>query len=204
MSGRPIAVGDAAPRPATGLTGTAPAVRGPAPPPPKRTGGGCAMRRVTWLPATPASARAARSIVREAAAEAGLEGEPAWDLMLAATEAVTNAVQHGKAWPNDCILLVTEPCPRGLWVQVCDLGTFDSALGPAPPEATSGRGMQIIAALVDRLEVRSGDGRTLVRFEKHRARAPRQSTASEQETRAGCVNGTAAADPAIHEHAPRR
>ena len=69
-------------------------------------------RRETWLPATPAGARAARFIVREAAAEAGLEGESAWDLMLAATEAVANAVQHGKAWPNDCILFVTEPCRR--------------------------------------------------------------------------------------------
>lgn len=178
MSGRPIAVGDAAPRPATGLTGTAPAVRGPAPPPPKRTGGGCEMKRETWLPATSAGARAARSIVREAAAEAGLEGVSAWDLMLATTEAVSNAVQHGKAWPNDCILLVTAPCPRGLWVQVCDLGTFDSALEPAPLEGTSGRGIQIIAALVDRFEVRSGDGRTLVRFEKHRARLPREATAT--------------------------
>jgi anti-sigma regulatory factor (Ser/Thr protein kinase) len=126
------------------------------------------MRRETWLPATPASAHAARAIVREAAAEAGLESEPAWDLMLAATEAVTNAVQHGKPWPNDCVLFTTEPCPRGLRVEVCDLGTFDSALEPAPLDATSGRGMQIIAALVDRLEVRNGGGPTRVRFEKHR------------------------------------
>ena len=94
--------------------------------------------------------------------------------MVASTEAVTNAVQHGKAWPNDCVLFAIEPCPRGLRVEVCDLGTFDSALEPAPLEATSGRGMQIIAALVDRLEVRNGDGRTLVRFEKHRDPAPRR------------------------------
>lgn len=153
------------------MSGRPVAVRG------RRAGGGCATKRETWVPATPAGARTARSIVREAAAEAGLEGEPAWDLTLATTEAVSNAVQHGKAWPNDCILLVTEPSPRGLWVQVCDLGTFDGAVGPAPLDATSGRGMQIIAALVDRLEVRSRDGRTLVRFEKHRARSPRQSTA---------------------------
>jgi anti-sigma regulatory factor (Ser/Thr protein kinase) len=140
--------------------------------------GGFALKRETWLPATPAGARAARSLVREAAAEAGLEDESAWDLMLAATEAVTNAIKHGKAWPNDCILFVTSPCPRGLCVQVCDLGTFDSALEPAPVEATSGRGMQIIAALVDRLELRSRHGRTLVRFEKHRAPLPRQATAT--------------------------
>ena len=88
--------------------------------------------------------------------------------MLASTEAITNAMQHGKAWPNDCVLLATEPCPRGLRVEVCDLGSFDSALEPAPLEATSGRGMQIIAALVDRLEVRKGDGCTLVRLGNQR------------------------------------
>jgi serine/threonine-protein kinase RsbW len=127
------------------------------------------MTRQTWLPATPASAGTARFIVREAASEVGLPGESTWDLMLAATEAVTNAVQHGKAWPNDCILFATRPCQRGLQVEVADLGTFDSTLEPAPLDATSGRGVQIIAALVDRLEVRRGDGGTLVRFEKHRA-----------------------------------
>jgi anti-sigma regulatory factor (Ser/Thr protein kinase) len=136
------------------------------------------MKREIWLPATPASAQDARSIVREAAAEAGLDGEPAWDLMLASTEAITNAMQHGKAWPNDCVLFVTEPCPRGLRVEVCDLGSFDSALEPAPLEATSGRGMQIIAALVDRLEVRTGEGCTLVRLEKYRGPASPAAAAS--------------------------
>ena len=135
------------------------------------------MRRETWLPATPASAAAARAIVREAAAEAGLEGEPTWDLALATTEAVSNALRHGKAWPNDCILLVTQRSSGGLRVEICDLGTFDSPPRPAAREATSGRGMQIIAALVDRLELRSRHGRTIVRFEKHRA-LPRQATAT--------------------------
>jgi len=128
-------------------------------------------RLETWLPATSASAGAARSIVRRAAAEAGLGGEPTWDLMMASTEAVTNAVQHGRPWPNGCILFVTESCPRGLRVEVCDLGTFDSTLEPAPLDATSGRGMQIIAALVDRLEVSNGGGPTVVRFEKHKHEA---------------------------------
>jgi len=141
------------------------------------------MKREIWLPATPASAQAARSIVREAAAEAGLEGEPAWDLMLASTEAISNAIQHGKAWANDCVLFATEPCPRGLRVEVCDLGSFDSALEPAPLEATSGRGMQIIAALVDRLEVRKGDGRTLVRLEKYGGPASPAATASSSRRR---------------------
>jgi hypothetical protein len=57
---------------------------------------------------------------------------------------------------------VTEPCPRGLRVEVTDLGTFESTLEPAPLEAISGRGIQIIAALVDRLEVKNGGGRERV------------------------------------------
>jgi anti-sigma regulatory factor (Ser/Thr protein kinase) len=87
-------------------------------------------RLETWLPAKAESAGAARSIVREAAAEAGLDGEPAWDLMVATTEAATNAAQHGRPWPNGCVLFVTEPCPRGLRVEVTDLGTFETTLAP--------------------------------------------------------------------------
>jgi anti-sigma regulatory factor (Ser/Thr protein kinase) len=88
--------------------------------------------------------------------------------MLATTEAVSNAVQHGKAWPNNCILLTTEPCARGLRVEVTDCGTFGGPPEPAALDSISGRGIPIIAAVVDRLEVRNGDGRTRVRFERHR------------------------------------
>jgi anti-sigma regulatory factor (Ser/Thr protein kinase) len=164
------------------------------------------MRRETWLPATPASAQVARSIVREAAAEVGLEGDTVWDLMLASTEAVTNAVQHGKPWPNDCVLFATEPCPRGLRVEVSDLGTFDSALEPAPLDATCGRGIQIIAALVDRLEVKNGDGATRVRFEKHRGPAsPVGDRELEHESPNGAngANGAGIAHTATHEPGPR-
>jgi serine/threonine-protein kinase RsbW len=127
------------------------------------------MKRETWLPAAPPSAGAARKIVQRAAAEAGLDGHCTWDLTVATSEAVANAVQHGKAWPNECILLTVEPCAGGLRVEVSDCGTFDSALAPAPLDATSGRGISMIAAVVDRLEVQNGNGRTLVRFERYAA-----------------------------------
>jgi anti-sigma regulatory factor (Ser/Thr protein kinase) len=126
------------------------------------------MTREHWLPSAPESARTARTLVREAAAQVGLDGERVFDLTLAATEAVANAIRHGEAWPNGCILLTTEACARGLRVEVCDCGTFDSMLEPASLEATSGRGIQIIATLVDRLDVQNRNGFTRVRFEKHR------------------------------------
>ena len=124
-------------------------------------------RQETRLPAAPVSVSEARAIVSEAAGMAGLTDEGTYDLILATSEAVANAVQHGEAWPNDCILLVTEPSPRGLRVEVSDCGRFDSTLEPAPLEATCGRGIAIIAAVVDRLEVRNGDGQTVVCFERH-------------------------------------
>jgi serine/threonine-protein kinase RsbW len=129
------------------------------------------MKHEIWLPAAPASAGMARSIVSEAAAEVGLDRGRTWDLMVATSEAVANAVQHGKAWPNHCILLTTERCARGLRVEVTDCGSFQGAPSPAPLEATSGRGIPIISAVVDRLEVKNGDGHTRVRFERHNTEA---------------------------------
>jgi serine/threonine-protein kinase RsbW len=125
------------------------------------------MKRETWLPAAPASVRAARSIVRQAATEAGLNDRCTWDLMLATSEAVANAIQHGTAWANQCILLTTTPSTRGLCIEVCNRGTFAKAPKPPALEATCGRGIPIISAIVDHLEVEDGSGRTVVRFEKH-------------------------------------
>jgi anti-sigma regulatory factor (Ser/Thr protein kinase) len=129
------------------------------------------MQRETWLPAAAPSAGAARSIVSEAAAEAGLGPRGTWDLMLATSEAVANAVQHGEPWPNGCILLKTEPCARGLRVEVCDCGSFDGTLEPAPLDATSGRGILIITAVVDHFEILNRNGSTRVCLERHTAKA---------------------------------
>ena len=130
------------------------------------------MKREIWLQAAPASVGTARAIVGAAAAELGLDGGCRYDLMVATSEAVANAVQHGKAWPNHCILLTTEPCPQGLRVEVWDCGSFEAPrIEPTPLEKTSGRGMPIIAAVVDRLEVQNDNGHTLVRFERHAAAA---------------------------------
>jgi serine/threonine-protein kinase RsbW len=124
-------------------------------------------RHETWLRAAPVSVSTARAIVTEAANVAGLNRDATCDLILATSEAVANAVQHGEAWPNDCILLVTEPSASGLRVEVSDCGRFDNALEPAPLDATGGRGIAIIAAVVDRLEVRNGDGQTVIGFERY-------------------------------------
>ena len=55
----------------------------PASPPPAAT----ERRREAWLPAQAASGAAARTMVSEAAADVGLDGDQMWDLMLATSEA---------------------------------------------------------------------------------------------------------------------
>lgn len=127
--------------------------------------------RESWLPAAPESAPVARAIVHEAAIAHGLEDDAAWDLMLATSEAMTNAIVHGRACRRGILLRVL-PSENALSVEVCDCGRFDDAeMGPAPPDATHGRGLPIISAVVDHFEVVPDEGKTRVRFAKRRALA---------------------------------
>jgi anti-sigma regulatory factor (Ser/Thr protein kinase) len=132
------------------------------------------MKRESWLPAAPESAPIARAIVREAAMEHGMDRESSWDLMLATTEAISNAIVHGAACDNGGkgILLRVLPGQDCLYVEVCDCGEFESRAPAGPPdEATSGRGIPIIAAVVDHFELIPDPCRTRVRFGKRRVLA---------------------------------
>jgi anti-sigma regulatory factor (Ser/Thr protein kinase) len=133
------------------------------------------MKRESWLPAAPESAPLARAIVREAAIEHGLENGATWDLMLATSEAMTNAIVHGTACDNGNggkgILLRVLPEDDGLCVEVCDCGRFELELSPAAPDDTHGRGIPIITAVVDEFEVAPEGNKTKVRFSKRGALA---------------------------------
>jgi anti-sigma regulatory factor (Ser/Thr protein kinase) len=126
------------------------------------------MMRESWLPAKPESAPRARALVKEAAAERGLDADSAWSLMLATTEAVSNAIVHGTPCSDgeQGILLRLLPWNGGLCVEVCDCGQFESAPLPPGPEDSHGRGMPIIAAVVDLFEVVPEGPLTRVRFAK--------------------------------------
>jgi serine/threonine-protein kinase RsbW len=131
------------------------------------------MKRESWLPATPESVPIGRALVREVAVEHRLDDEATWDLMLAATEAIANAVLHGTPCGDGDrgVLVSVEPLEEDFYVEVSDCGHFDAELRPAPPEATHGRGLPIIAAVVDDLELVPDPYRTRVRFGKRRALA---------------------------------
>lgn len=130
------------------------------------------MKRESWLPAAPESAGEARAIVREAAAELGLGGEAVWDLLVATTEAVANAVQHGRACPhNGKIRLLVSHAEDGLHVEICDCGRFYERGTPPAADGLGGRGIPIMNALTDYFEVVPEPTMTRVRFGKQQRAA---------------------------------
>jgi serine/threonine-protein kinase RsbW len=126
------------------------------------------VKRESWLTAAPESAPIARAIVRDAAAEYGLDGETTWDLMLATSEAVANAVLHGSACEGaeHGVLLIIEVDETSISIEVCDCGSFDAHLRPAAQDDIGGRGIPIIAALADHFELIPEPFQTRVRFGK--------------------------------------
>ena len=127
------------------------------------------MKRESWLPAAPASAPEARAIVRDAASELRLDGSTTWELMLATTEAVANAVEHGKPCDPRGIYLCLETRDGAIGIEVRDCGCFPPEARPKKPDQQGGRGMPIIATIMDTLEVAPSRDTTRVRFEKRLA-----------------------------------
>ena len=125
------------------------------------------MERELWLAAAPESAAVARAIVREVAGDQGLDDTAVWDLMLATTEAVANAVRHGQACAEkSAIRLWIGASEDGLFVEVCDCGRFARRRGTASVSSLGGRGIPLMSAVTDDFELRPETGGTRVRFGK--------------------------------------
>lgn len=108
--------------------------------------------------------------MRSAASELRRDGSTTWDLMLATTEAVANAIEHGEPCEPRGIYLRLEAGDGTIGVEVCDCGgRFPRNARSAKPDAQGGRGMPIIATIMDKLEIVPSTGTTRVRFEKRLA-----------------------------------
>ena len=121
----------------------------------------------SWLPSAPASATEARALVRDAASELRLDGSTRWELMLATTEAIANAVEHGEPCDRRGIFLRLEAIDGSFDVEVRDCGgCYPANSRSRKPDEQGGRGISIIAAIMDSLEVVPSSGLTRVRFGK--------------------------------------
>ena len=112
----------------------------------------------------------ARDFAERAAADFGLDGSACYDVKLAMSEAVTNAIQHGSSSPDDPIQIFVLAEGPALVFEVIDTGRLVPRVSRRGGELSeSGRGLEFMRVLMDEVDLRPGEDGTLMRFAKRRA-----------------------------------
>jgi anti-sigma regulatory factor (Ser/Thr protein kinase) len=123
------------------------------------------------LRAEPGELVTARRFADDAAARFGLEGWERYQFTFAANEAVSNAIEHGHPSAGGTIRIHVAEEDGALVFEVEDHGTFAPTPAAIDPLPERGRGLAVMAATVDEVDVRRGKTGTLVRLSKRRAAA---------------------------------
>jgi anti-sigma regulatory factor (Ser/Thr protein kinase) len=118
------------------------------------------------LPARPSELTRAREYVDAAATAFGFDERDRFDFVFAANEAVTNAIRHGTPDAAGTISLRIAADGDRLLLDVWDRGPFvtPAANGEVMPD--HGRGLGLMALLMDEFEVRAEPDGTTVRLAK--------------------------------------
>jgi serine/threonine-protein kinase RsbW len=114
---------------------------------------------------------AARRFAEEAGERFGLEERERYEVTFAVNEAVSNAIEHGRASREGTIRLRVADEGRALVFYVEDHGVFKPKAPAVDPFPERGRGLAFMAAMVDEVDVRSGEHGTVVRLCKQRPSA---------------------------------
>jgi serine/threonine-protein kinase RsbW len=108
----------------------------------------------------PSATRRLRATLDGIADAYDLPSDERFELKLAATEAVTNALKSASEEP---IHIRIAPSDEIIEIEVRDRGGFDAARGL---QSEGGRGIPLMLALVDKVEFSSGAAGTRVRMRK--------------------------------------
>jgi serine/threonine-protein kinase RsbW len=111
----------------------------------------------------------ARDFADRIAAEFGLGEEARYEVKLAMSEAVTNAIEHGSSSPEDRIRIVASVEAGRLVFEVLDTGRFRPRVVRRAEMPESGRGLEFVRVLMDEVDLRPGAAGTLLRFAKRLA-----------------------------------
>jgi anti-sigma regulatory factor (Ser/Thr protein kinase) len=113
--------------------------------------------------------KGARDFAERAATDFGLENGACYQVKLAMSEAVTNAIQHGSTSPEDPIRIAATEESGALVFEVQDTGRFRPRVARrGDPLPDSGRGLEFLRVLMDEVHLRPGSEGTLLRFVKRR------------------------------------
>jgi anti-sigma B factor antagonist len=129
---------------------------------------GEASQRELWLAADPTELAETRRLADEAAASYGLKEPERFAFAFAVNEAVSNAIEHGSPSPEGTIRLLFTEEMDALVFRVQDYGAFTPAAGTHDQPSSRGRGLVLMATMVDELNLCRGSTGTLVRLSKRR------------------------------------
>jgi anti-sigma regulatory factor (Ser/Thr protein kinase) len=111
----------------------------------------------------------ARDFADDAAAAFGFNNEGRYQVKLAMSEAVTNAIEHGSSAPDDPIGLAAVEERGALAFYVADTGRFVPRMAPKGELPERGRGLEFMRLVMEEVDVRPGPGGTVLRFTKRMA-----------------------------------
>lgn len=118
------------------------------------------------IDAKPERLAEAREWAQRAAAEAGLGEADCYQVKLAISEAVANAIKHGSQSAGDRIRIGAFESDGSLVFEVQDSGTFVEPMSRATIEDESGRGLELVALMMDEVHISSTGEGSLMRFSK--------------------------------------
>jgi anti-sigma regulatory factor (Ser/Thr protein kinase) len=108
----------------------------------------------------------ARDFADDAAAAFGFGDDARYEVKLAVSEAVTNAIQYGSRSSNDRIHIVAAEESGALVFEVLDTGSFVPRVVRRGDLPEGGRGLEFMRVLMDEVDLRPGRGGTLLRMAK--------------------------------------
>lgn len=121
------------------------------------------------IPADLAKLHDAREWASQAADDFGLHEDDRFEVKLAMSEAVTNAIIHGSGREDS--VRIAARCDRDRLVfEVVDEGREHPGAGPVQRLAEGGRGLDLVSMVMDEVELVRVKGGGLLRFAKRRAR----------------------------------
>lgn len=113
----------------------------------------------------------ARKYAEDVAAAFGLDQDSRYEFVYAVNEAVTNAIRHGASDEEDMIHMSIVADADRLTFAVRDRGTFVMPEADGADASPGGRGLALMASLVDEVDVHIDPGGTTVRLSKVRPSA---------------------------------
>ena len=109
----------------------------------------------------------AREWAAEAAACAGLDADGCFQVKLAVSEAVTNAILHGSGSPEDEVELGVREQANALVFEIRDsAGREPSSDDWVKSVGEGGRGLELVSLMMDEVQLTRGDGGSVLRFSK--------------------------------------